>query len=238
MEAIRAVDVKAEWFGGKFIVFDGIDGSGKDAVRQRIQKRIARLEVPTLLLSDPGGTSICNQLRAILLHAQHEESLDHNAELLLFNASRVQLLTTRIRPALQDGICVLCSRWVFSTYAYQCEGRGHSRDIVKGLHEYACGGFMPHVALFFDVPVEIGKERREAIGDLDRIERYFKKTSGDPDFYARVRQSFLNQARPSQYFHVGDPVICVIDGTGPIDMVEKETWQVLVREFSSRQNAA
>ena len=132
-------------FAGRFIVFDGIDGSGKDAVKERIALRLEEAGVIVSRLVDPGSTTICEAIRSLLLRERSDEDLHPNAELALYMAARAQLLYNRILPSLADNICILCARWVFSTFAYQGGGRGHPYEVLEKLHEYFCGNIMPHV---------------------------------------------------------------------------------------------
>ena len=216
-------------FAGKFIVFEGIDGCGKDTVRARIAERLIARGAAVQIVNDPGSTTISTQLRNILLDTT-SEGMYPLTELLLYTAARSQLLHGRILPCLEEGICVLCNRWIYATHAYQGAGNGTDKEIINGLHMTMCGGFMPHVAVLIDVPVRVGLERREAQGKLDRIERRFKSTY-DSEYYDRVRKSYLEQS-VSDLFDQKAPPIVVIDGTSSIDEQAERVDQSLRQVFS------
>ena len=180
-------------FDGKFIVFEGIDGSGKDTVRARVAELIVADGASVQIVNDPGSTIISTQLRNILLEPA-TEGMHKNTELLLYIAARAQLLYTKIIPCLDDGVCVLCNRWVYATHAYQGAGNGTSADIINELHSTMCRGQMPDAAMLIDVPVQVGLKRREAMGKLNRIESRFINSS-DSEYYDRVRFSYIQQTQ-------------------------------------------
>ena len=215
-------------FAGKFIVFEGINGCGKDTVRARIAERLTAVGVAVQIVNDPGSTAISTQLRNILLEPAGE-GMHRLTELLLYTAARTQLLHSRILPCLEEGICVLCNRWVYATHAYQGAGNGTDTEIINGLHMTMCGGFMPHAAVFIDVPVSVGLRRREDQGKLDRIESRFRNTA-DSGYYDRVWRSYLNQSQRDLFDQEATPIV-VINGTSPLDeqveRVEQSLRQIL-----------
>lgn len=208
--AIKKQHPDVSLFKGKFIVFEGIDGCGKDTVRARIAEQLTANGVAICVVNDPGSTTISTQLRNILLEPA-SEGMHSFTELLLYTAARTQLLYNRILPCLEDGICVLCNRWIYATHAYQGAGNGIDAEIINGLHMTMCGGFMPEVAILIDIPVALGLQRREAQGKLDRIESRFKN-SDDPTYYDRVRMSYIKQSQ-RDLFDQNAPSIILINGT-------------------------
>src|SRR6185437_7350513 len=144
---------------GVFITFEGTEGSGKSthvrllAERLRAEGRIVRV------LREPGGTPIGEEIRHTLKHSQRNHAMTPEAELLLMNASRAQLVREVIRPALAAGEIVLCDRFYDSTIAYQGYGRRLDPGMVRAVVAFAVGDTHPDLTLFLSVPVGISEER-------------------------------------------------------------------------------
>lgn len=172
---------------GQFIVVTGIDGSGKSTAIEYLYKQLNRTS-EVLVTREPGGTAMAEDLRATLLSHRTEE-VDPLTELLLIFAARNQHYKRVIEPALCRGVTVLCSRWVESTRAYQCYGRGLDSRSVDVLKEMVCGAFQPDLTIVLDIDPEAGLKRARGRAALDRIE------TEDLDFFAKVREGFLSLAR-------------------------------------------
>jgi dTMP kinase len=142
---------------GKFIVFDGPDGSGKTTQRDLLANQLSEESVDVVVCKDPGGTVIGDRVRHILLDYDLAE-MDVRCETLLFMASRAQLLGQVIEPALREGRTVLCDRFVSSTCAYQVAA-GYGADRVLDLAPFAIDRTWPDLTLVFDVAAEVGLER-------------------------------------------------------------------------------
>ena len=218
-------------FAGKFIVFEGIDGSGKDTVRAEFVKCLEKQGVRVQIFNDPGSTNVGHQIRNILLSTTLIE-MHKGTELLLYVAARAELLYQRILPCIEEGICVVCNRWVYATLAYQGAGNGADVEVIKDLHQTMCGGFMPHMALLIDVPVEVGLERCRLNGaSLDRIEERFIDEV-DSTYYVRVRASYLRQSQKNMFDASGLPML-LIDGTVPLNVQVDAIWTELVKAFEA-----
>ena len=196
---------------GRFIAFEGGEGSGKSTQARRIAA--AR---NALLTRQPGGTEIGASIRHLLL-SPDTAGLSDRAEALLMAADRAQHVDEIIRPALQAGQDVICDRYVSSSLAYQGAGRALGIAAVLGLSEFAVGDTWPDLNVLLDVPVEVGLGRIN--GPPDRLEQ-----QGD-GFHARVRETFLMlaAATPHQWL--------VIDGTQPVDTVTAELDAALNERF-------
>ncbi|MFT4596040.1 MAG: dTMP kinase [Paracrocinitomix sp.] len=196
---------------GRFIAFEGGEGSGKSTQARRIAA--AR---NALLTRQPGGTEIGASIRHLLL-SPDTAGLSDRAEALLMAADRAQHVDEIIRPALQAGQDVICDRYVSSSLAYQGAGRALGIAAVLGLSEFAVGDTWPDLNVLLDVPVEVGLGRIN--GPPDRLEQ-----QGD-GFHARVRETFLMlaAATPDQWL--------VIDGTQPVDTVTAELDAALNERF-------
>jgi dTMP kinase len=198
-----------------FVTFEGLDFSGKTTQARKLAERLGHRQ-KVVTLREPGGTRISERLREILLDKQHLELCDA-AELFLFSASRAQLVTEVIRPALTRGDIVICDRYYDSTTAYQGYGRGLNLEAIRQINTMATGGMDPDLTIVVDIPVDEIELRRQAAGQsFDRME------SSGRVFYERVRAGFRALAE-----HLPERVVCV-DGTRPIDKLHEEIWTLLV----------
>ena len=143
-----------------FISFEGTDGSGKSTQIKEIYAALRDAGYKVLLTREPGGTDISNQVRTILLENMDNQSMQPRAELLLFCASRAQLVGEVIRPYLDKGGIVLCDRYADSTLAYQGYGHGLPVDDLKQILQFATGGLYPDLTVYLDLSPEKGLERR------------------------------------------------------------------------------
>ena len=193
-----------------FITFEGIDFSGKSTQIELLKDYLVEHNKKVEILREPGGTEISEKVRRILLDNKNEKMFAE-AELLLFSASRAQLLREKIRPYLQKGIYVISDRFHDSSTAYQGYGRGIPLDAVIKVHQLAIGDTIPDVTFFIDIPVGIANERKKKKSKvkLDRIEL------ADIEFYNRVRSGYLEIARQEERFKV-------IDGTQTIETIQNQ----------------
>lgn len=196
-----------------FITFEGLDFSGKTTQATRFIERVTgAAERPVLFLREPGGTRISERIREILLDRRHLE-MHPMAELLLFSASRAQLVQEVVMPALHRGEIVVCDRFYDSTTAYQGYGRGLDLNSIERINAVAAGGLVPDLTFFVDIPVEEIERRKTVAGvPFDRME------SGGREFYQRVRDGYTAMAgRKSRFVRV--------EGTGSVEEVAGRIWQ-------------
>jgi len=193
-----------------FISFEGIDFSGKSTQIELLKDYLVDHNKKVEILREPGGTEISEKVRRILLDNKNEKMFAE-AELLLFSASRAQLLREKIRPYLQKGIYVISDRFHDSSTAYQGYGRGIPIEVVMKIHQLAIGDTIPDLTFFIDIPVGIANERKKKKSNvkLDRIEM------ADIEFYNRVRSGYLEIARQEERFKV-------IDGTQTIETIQNQ----------------
>lgn len=171
---------------GAFIALEGIDGSGKTTVAKRLACAARDAGHGVILTREPGGTTIGEEIRGMLLAAGASgTSMAPATEALLFAASRAQLVTDVIRPALADGVVVIIDRFVDSSLAYQWGGRGLERDDIEATQQLATGGVRPDLKLLFDLPVKQSLQRRMA--DEKHINRLDVETI---EFHERVRAAY------------------------------------------------
>ncbi|MCH2160280.1 MAG: dTMP kinase [Phycisphaerales bacterium] len=175
-----------ELLAGRFLVFDGPDGSGKSTQIDRFSAFCGEHDVSLELVREPGGTAIGEAIRAILLDPAHQE-MTVRAEMLLYMASRAQLVRERIRPALESGAMVLADRFISSTLAYQGTAGGLDIEEIMEVGRVATDGVEPDLVVIFDVDEKTSRSR---LGESrDRMEMK------DEAFHRRVREGYLAQAR-------------------------------------------
>ena len=172
-----------------FVTFEGPEGCGKTTQIARLAGWLRDLGYDVLATREPGGTSIGDQVRDIL-HAPGNRSMQPAAELLLYNASRAQLVAEVIRPHLARGGIVLSDRYADSSIAYQGYGRGLDLNALCAIVGFATGGLRPDLILLLDVDVEEGlRRKRGSGGEWNRLDQ-------EPiDFHCRAREGFLSLAR-------------------------------------------
>lgn len=201
---------------GRFITFEGTDGSGKTTQMRLLTDRLREMSLRVVETQEPGGTEIGRRIRAILLDPASSR-LCPVSEMLLYFAARAQNFDERILPAWNEGAVVLSDRFTDSTLAYQGEGRGLGQGVVMQLHEIACHGIQPDLTLYIDVPVTTGLQRigaRNRAG-ADRMD------SQAEEFYNRVRDRYLQLAAENP------KRIRVIDGSGSVDEVHQRIWDAV-----------
>ena len=202
---------------GKFITFEGIDGSGKSTQLRMLASELHLRGLDVLTTMEPGGTPLGRRLREAFLET--EETVAPLAELLLFAADRAQHVNFTLRPALEAGKIVISDRYADATAAYQGAGRGFDAQTIKQVIELATDGLKPDLTLFFDVPVEKAIARTNSRTDAG--EQKNRMDSETVAFYERVRRAYLKIAEnESQRF-------VIINGDGAIDEIKIKVSQIV-----------
>lgn len=205
------------------ITFEGLDFSGKTTQADLLVHRLEENGRTIIFVREPGGTNISERIRSILLDRDHT-AMDQITELLLFSASRAQLVSEVVLPALKRGKVVIFDRFYDSTVAYQGWGRRLNMDAVKSINVVATFGLVPDVTFLLDLSLENVRIRmRRAGAGGDRLER-----SGQ-QFYERVREGYLEaaSAEPSRFV--------VLDGSLPIQRIHDQVWKVMAERTPSIQ---
>ncbi len=209
---------------GKFITLEGPEGSGKSTQAKIMIRRLGELGIEAMYTREPGGTALGEEIRNVLQHNQAGEAPCERAELLLFEASRNQLVEKVIHPALEKGTWVICDRFMDSTTAYQGYGRGLPVDEVKAIHHFTVNGVTPDLTLLLDLEVETGFERiaqrfLELGESADRFEQE------ERSFHERVRQGYLKLAKeePNRFR--------IVDASQEPESVSVDIWAILQKEF-------
>ncbi|MFQ2099449.1 dTMP kinase [Aeromonas sanarellii] len=172
----------------KFIVIEGLEGAGKSSAVRYVTDYLRAHGIERIECTrEPGGTPLAERMRAIVKEV-HDERLTVEAELLLMYASRVQLVETRIKPALAEGTWVVGDRHDLSSLAYQGGGRGIDANLIGAIKRAVLGDFKPDLTLYLDIDPAIGLQRARHRGELDRIE--LEQLS----FFERTRARYLELA--------------------------------------------
>jgi dTMP kinase len=202
---------------GFLISFEGSEGSGKSTQISRIADRFEDAGYDVVVTREPGGTPIGEEIRHILMHASEGDSMMPETELLLFAASRAQLVREVILPAVEAGKIVLCDRFMDSTTVYQGVARNIQSEPVHMINTFAVGHMTPDVTVVIDLDAELGLERvRHRANDLpDRMEQE------NIQFYQKVRNGYLMLAKamPERFI--------VVDGELPREELEDKIWKEL-----------
>ncbi len=201
---------------GRFITLEGGEGVGKSTNLAFIRDWLVRHGVSVLTTREPGGTTLGEAIRALLLD-HRQQAMCADTELLLMFAARAQHLAEVIRPALAAGQWVLCDRFTDATYAYQGGGRNIDKARISALEHWVQRGLRPDLTLLLDLPVDIGRVRAGRRSAPDRFERE------QADFFDRVRQAYLAiaTAEPER--------LAVIDADRPLTEVQAQLSATLER---------
>jgi dTMP kinase len=203
-----------------FLALEGIDGSGTTTQCQRLQERLRAQGHEPVLTREPGGTPAGERIREILLDPELV-GLDDIAELLLYGASRRQLVTSVIAPALGQNKPVISDRYALSTLAYQGVARGIGLEASRQVNQLAMAGTVPDLTLLLDIDPMVGLQRRKGRqGPEDRLE------SEGLDFQRRVRDAYLRLAHE-------DPTVLVVDAHSDEITLENSLYSTLIRRFPS-----
>ena len=184
-----------------FLVFEGIDGSGKSTLIKALREELQKRSLPACFTKEPGGTFLGEKIRALLIE-KTKSPPQPETEILLYYADRQQHLLELVKPALKKGQLLISDRYWASTFAYQCGGRKMKESFVSSIHDAVYDSSLdPDLWVLLDIPVEVSFKRlRDKQGDLDRFETETK------DFYQRIRDYYLKLAQNSKSW-------LVLDGT-------------------------
>lgn len=205
-----------------FITLEGPDGSGKTTQVGLLYDALVDAGYDPLLTREPGGTAIGDQIRAVL-HSVENREMVPAAEILLYSASRAQLVAQAVRPALAAGRIVLCDRFADSTMAYQGYGRALDLEVLRTITTFATSGLRPDLTLLLDLRVEAGLSRRKDGGD-----EWNRMDQEGLEFHRRAREGYLALA-------AADPERWVrIDASRPVREVAEAVWTAVKMALSDR----
>lgn len=198
-----------------FITLEGPEGSGKSTQIKRLAKRLEDLGYPVITTREPGGTSIGDQIRHVLVRMENKE-LHPRTEILLFLAARAQLVEQLIKPALQDGKIILCDRYGDSTLAYQGHGHGLDLEKLRQMLDFATDHLKPDLTILLDLDVKMGLMRKKAEDEWNRLDAY------EVLFHERVREGYQKLAgeEPERWR--------IVDASQGIDAVQDDLYRIVL----------
>lgn len=200
---------------GVFITLEGTEGSGKSTQLKTIEQYLQQHNRRYIKVREPGGTPIAEEIRNLLKTPRKDDAMCDTTELLLMYSARAQLVNTVIKPAIEQGVDVICDRHDLSTVAYQGGGRGMDLSEIKAISKVVLGDFKPNLTILLDIDPIKGMQRAKARGELDRFEQ------SKMDFFVRVRNTYLECAKQ-------DPnIIKVVNGDDTLDNVSSHIRQLL-----------
>ena len=200
---------------GVFITLEGTEGSGKSTQLKTVEQYLQQHNRRYIKGREPGGTPIAEEIRNLLKTPRNDDAMCDTTELLLMYAARAQLVNTVIKPAIEQGIDVICDRHDLSTVAYQGGGRGMDLSEIKAISKVVLGDFKPNLTILLDIDPIKGMQRAKARGELDRFEQ------SKMDFFVRVRNTYLECAKQ-------DPnIIKVVNGDDTLDNVSSHIRKLL-----------
>ena len=204
-----------------FITLEGPEGSGKTSQLPKLAEYLRKCGLDVLTTREPGGTSISEQIRTVLHNLENKE-MNPRTEILLFQASRAQLVEQVIRPHLERGGVVLSDRYADSTLAYQGYGHQIAIEPLRVLVSFATGGLKPDLTILLDLDVQTGLRRKELKGEWNRLDAY------DLDFHQRVRKGYFNlvKTEPERWE--------VIDASRSPAEVQEEMRRVISQRLNLR----
>lgn len=173
---------------GTFVTFEGCEGVGKSRQIHMLEEYLNKIEKKYYLTREPGGTTVSEQIRSVILDGKNVSMTDE-CEALLYAAARVQLLKENVKPRLDAGELVLCDRYIDSSFAYQGYARGLGVDFIEKINDYAIKNFTPDLTIFLNLPPEQAFKRKGGVDKNDRLE-----LSG-MEFHNKVYQGYLELAK-------------------------------------------
>lgn len=197
---------------GLLITFEGGEGGGKSTQIVRLRDRLTKQGQDVVVLREPGGTAISEQIREVVLSSKNL-GMAFTTEVLLFQASRAQIYREIVLPSLEAGKVVLMDRSRDSSVVYQGIVRGFGEKMIEELNDISTKKTYPDLTILLDLSAEIGMERRKQVSKLDRIEMEAN------DFHNQVRQGYLKLAKENKGKRWQ-----IIDASQTVEEVEEEIW--------------
>ena len=204
---------------GKFIIFEGGEGSGKTIQIKTLAKKLQKKGKKVIITREPGSTVIAEKIRQVILY-ENQEKLEPKAELFLFLASRAQHVNQKIIPALKKGCIIICDRFSASTLAYQVGARNLPNEkLIKQMDLYARDNIQPDIVLYLDVNPKIGLQRK--IKSLRKLTRLDKEKIL---FHQRVRQYFRKMAKKEKNWYL-------INANESLKENEKDIYEIINKKI-------
>ncbi len=206
-----------------FVVFEGIEGSGKSYQSKRLYNKLKQKKLPVILTREPGGTKTAEKIRSVILddyfHKDSDKQFDKNTDTLLYLAARNEHLINRILPAIKKNKIVICDRFIDSTFAYQIYGISVSRDLVDSVHKHILGNIKPNLTVLLTVKISKALSR---LNKRKKKNRYDKFSKG---FYIKAQNSFIKISKRNKKKYL------VLDSSIDDEKTEKKILEVILKKI-------
>lgn len=207
---------------GYLISFEGGEGAGKSVQIKRLRDTLTREGFDVVVVREPGGTVISEQIREVVLSAKNI-GIAYTTEVLLFQAARAQLYRELVLPSLEAQKIVLMDRTRDSSAVYQGIVRGFGLDVIEQLNAISTKNTYPDLTFLLDIPIEVGLARRAQTEKMDRLDMEAK------DFHQKVRDAYLTLAKKNDHHRW-----VVVDATESLDTIAEEIWKLVSKKLASR----
>ena len=206
-----------------FVVFEGIEGSGKSYQSNRLYKKLKQKKFPVILTREPGGTKTAEKIRSVILddyfHKDSDKQFDKNTDTLLYLAARNEHLINRILPAIKKNKIVICDRFIDSTFAYQIYGKSVSKDLVDGIHKHILGNIKPNLTILLTVKISKALSRLKKRKKKNRYDKFSKK------FYIKAQNAFVKISKKNKKKYL------VLDSSNDDKKIEQKILEVILNRI-------
>ena len=206
-----------------FVVFEGIEGSGKSYQSNRLYKKLKQKKFPVILTREPGGTKTAEKIRNVILddyfHKDSDKQFDKNTDTLLYLAARNEHLINRIFPAIKKNKIVICDRFIDSTFAYQIYGKSVSKDLVDGIHKHILGNIKPNLTILLTVKISKALSRLKKRKKKNRYDKFSKK------FYIKAQNAFVKISKKNKKKYL------VLDSSNDDKKIEQKIFEVILNRI-------
>jgi len=206
-----------------FVVFEGIEGSGKSYQSNRLYKKLKQKKFPVILTREPGGTKTAEKIRNVILddyfHKDSDKQFDKNTDTLLYLAARNEHLINRILPAIKKNKIVICDRFIDSTFAYQIYGKSVSKDLVDGIHKHILGNIKPNLTILLTVKISKALSRLKKRKKKNRYDKFSK------NFYIKAQNAFVKISKKNKKKYL------VLDSSNDDKKIEQKIFEVILNRI-------
>jgi len=206
-----------------FVVFEGIEGSGKSYQSNRLYKKLKQKKFPVILTREPGGTKTAEKIRSVILddyfHKDSDKQFDKNTDTLLYLAARNEHLINRIFPAIKKNKIVICDRFIDSTFAYQIYGKSVSKDLVDGIHKHILGNIKPNLTILLTVKISKALSRLKKRKKKNRYDKFSK------NFYIKAQNAFVKISKKNKKKYL------VLDSSNDDKKIEQKIFEVILNRI-------
>ena len=206
-----------------FVTFEGIEGSGKSYLSQKLFKRLKKKNISVILTREPGGTKVAEKIRKVILedyfHPDSKEKFNKYTDTLLYLAARNEHIENKIRPAIFKKKIIICDRFIDSTLAYQVYGKGVNKKLVDSVHKYILGDIKPDLTFILKVNITKALQRLNKRKKKNRYDKFSK------NFYDRVQKAFLKIAKSDKKKYI------IIDNSFDTPKTEKIIFKEFIKVF-------